>query len=121
MPAYISHCSRTELSNEFSLKWHLFLNKDFFFFFKQAFIIMSTRMVLWLTIMLLLVASSESETCDGRGFPGRPGIPGVPGTDGKDGAKGEKGDKGIVIALIFYVKKTQIESQKCAFCLPRLF
>lgn len=81
---------------------------------------MSTRMVLWLTIMLLLVASSESETCDGRGFPGRPGIPGVPGTDGKDGAKGEKGDKGIVIALIFYVKKTQIESQKCAFCLPQL-
>ncbi|XP_042566794.1 complement C1q subcomponent subunit B [Cyprinus carpio] len=61
---------------------------------KMAFIIMSTRMVLWLTIMLLLVASSESETCDGRGFPGRPGIPGVPGTDGKDGAKGEKGDKG---------------------------
>ncbi|XP_073681117.1 complement C1q subcomponent subunit B [Garra rufa] len=47
--------------------------------------------VLQLTIILLLVASSEPGTCDG---PGRPGIPGVPGTDGKDGAKGEKGDRG---------------------------
>ncbi|KAK2872689.1 hypothetical protein Q8A67_022586 [Cirrhinus molitorella] len=51
--------------------------------------------ILQLTIMLLLVASSESDTCEGyRGFSGRPGIPGVPGTDGKDGTKGEKGDPG---------------------------
>lgn len=64
--------------------------------------------VLQLTIMLLLVASSESGTCNGK-----PGIPGIPGTDGKDGAKGEKGDPGTVIALIlFYSKKRkmQIES-----------
>ncbi|XDV38743.1 hypothetical protein PO909_008089 [Leuciscus waleckii] len=61
----------------------------------MAFIFMSAHAVLQLTIMLLLVASSESDTCDGhRGFPGRPGIPGVPGTDGKDGGKGEKGDPG---------------------------
>lgn len=71
---------------------------------------MSAHMVLQLTIMLLLVASSESDICDGnRGFSGRPGIPGVPGTDGKDGAKGEKGDPGIVIALIFYVKNYKLK------------
>lgn len=59
---------------------------------------MSAHAVLQLTIMLLLVASSVSDTCAGnRGFPGRPGIPGVPGTDGKDGTKGEKGDQGKVI------------------------
>ncbi|KAF4098569.1 hypothetical protein G5714_020599 [Onychostoma macrolepis] len=62
---------------------------------KQAFIFMSAHTVLQLTILLLLVASSESDICDGsRGFSGRPGIPGVPGTDGKDGAKGEMGDPG---------------------------
>ncbi|XP_043076697.1 complement C1q subcomponent subunit B [Puntigrus tetrazona] len=62
---------------------------------KRTFVFMSAHMMLQLTIMLLLVAFSESEVCDGsRGFSGRPGIPGVPGTDGKDGAKGEKGDPG---------------------------
>lgn len=92
---------------------------DFCFVLKQAFIFMSAHAVLQLTIMLLLVASSESDTCDGnRGFPGRPGIPGVPGTDGKDGAKGEKGDPGEVIALLFYVEILLIESQKCALYLP---
>ncbi|XP_039549808.1 complement C1q subcomponent subunit B [Pimephales promelas] len=61
----------------------------------MTFIFMSAHAVPQLTIMLLLVASSESDTCDGhRGFPGRPGIPGVPGADGKDGPKGEKGDPG---------------------------
>ncbi|KAK7131128.1 hypothetical protein R3I94_016307 [Phoxinus phoxinus] len=61
----------------------------------MAFIFMSAHAVTQLTIMLLLVASSESDTCDGNmGFPGRPGIPGVPGTDGKDGAKGERGHPG---------------------------
>ncbi len=75
---------------------------------KQAF--MSAHTVLQLTIMLLLVASSESDICDGsRGFSGRPGIPGVPGTDGKDGAKGGRGDPGIVIELIFYVKNCQLK------------
>lgn len=47
------------------------------------------------SILLLLVALSVSETCDGvRGFPGRPGIPGAHGANGKDGPKGEKGDQG---------------------------
>ncbi|KAI7795999.1 complement C1q subcomponent subunit B [Triplophysa rosa] len=55
-------------------------------------ILMST---LQFTVLLLLVALSESQTCDGvRGFPGRPGIPGAHGADGKDGPKGEKGDRG---------------------------
>ncbi|XP_052393269.1 complement C1q subcomponent subunit B [Carassius gibelio] len=58
---------------------------------KMAFIFMSAHTVLQLSIMLLLVASSESQTC---GRSGRPGIPGIPGTDGKDGSKGEKGDRG---------------------------
>uniref|UniRef100_A0A671RK75 Complement component 1, q subcomponent, B chain n=1 Tax=Sinocyclocheilus anshuiensis TaxID=1608454 RepID=A0A671RK75_9TELE len=58
-----------------------------------AFIFMPAHTVLQFTIIFLLVASSESDTCDGnRGFSGITGIPGVPGTDGKDGAKGEKGD-----------------------------
>ncbi|XP_067232283.1 complement C1q subcomponent subunit B isoform X2 [Chanodichthys erythropterus] len=61
----------------------------------MAFIFMSAHVVPQLAIMMLLVASSVSDTCDGhKGFPGRPGIPGVPGTDGKDGPKGEKGDRG---------------------------
>lgn len=48
------------------------------------------------TVLLLLVALSESKTCDGvRGYPGRPGIPGAHGADGRDGPKGEKGDRGI--------------------------
>lgn len=68
------------------------------FVLKQAFIFMTAHVVPQLAIMLLLVASSVSDTCDGyRGFPGRPGIPGVHGTDGKDGTKGEKGDPGKVI------------------------
>nr|AGN71010.1 complement C1q subcomponent subunit B [Ctenopharyngodon idella] len=61
----------------------------------MAFIFMTAHVVPQLAIMLLLVTSSMSDTCDGyRGFPGRPGIPGVHGTDGKDGTKGEKGDPG---------------------------
>lgn len=56
---------------------------------------MSTQAMLQFTVLLLLVALSPSETCDGvRGFPGRPGIPGAHGADGKDGPKGEKGDRG---------------------------
>ncbi|XP_067279541.1 complement C1q subcomponent subunit B [Pseudorasbora parva] len=62
---------------------------------KMAFIFMSAHVLPQLTILLLLVGSSVSDTCDGnRGFPGRPGIPGVTGSDGKDGPKGEKGDPG---------------------------
>ncbi|XP_056587428.1 complement C1q subcomponent subunit B [Triplophysa dalaica] len=58
----------------------------------MGFILMST---LQFTVLLLLVALSESKTCDGvRGYPGRPGIPGAHGADGRDGPKGEKGDRG---------------------------
>lgn len=62
---------------------------------------MSTHSVLQLTVLLLLVAFSESQTCDGvRGFPGRPGIPGAHGADGKDGPKGEKGERGMRSIII---------------------
>jgi len=99
---------RIEFSNNFAA-----VHLGILFVLKQTFIFVSAHAVPQLTIMLLLVASSESDTCDGhRGFPGRPGIPGVPGADGKDGPKGEKGDPGEVIALIFYVKILLFESHK---------
>ncbi|KAA0720075.1 Complement C1q subcomponent subunit B [Triplophysa tibetana] len=58
----------------------------------MGFILMST---LQFTVLLLLLALSESKTCDDvRGYPGRPGIPGAHGADGRDGPKGVKGDRG---------------------------
>lgn len=53
------------------------------------------------SILLLLVALSVSQTCDGmRGFPGRPGISGPHGANGNDGPKGEKGDQGEAAAPV---------------------
>ncbi|TRY99609.1 hypothetical protein DNTS_004810 [Danionella cerebrum] len=57
-------------------------------------ICISAHTVILFTALLLLVASSGSDTCTGRGYFGKPGIPGIPGTDGKDGLKGIKGDPG---------------------------